>query len=172
GANAVVFAVLNAFILHPLDLPRVEGLYSAHRSDNGANQSYPDYVDYRDRNRSFERLAAYDIVQVAIDAGNSPTSQWMLLVSGNYFDALGLQPYLGRFFHAADEHGPDSAPYLVLSYDYWRIHFPHDRGVVGRVVRLNKHPYTILGVGPPGFHGTLLFFTPTCFAPLVQAPQI
>ena len=76
-------------------------------------------------------------------------------VSGNYFDALGIQPYLGRFFHGADEHGPNSAPYLVISYPYWHSHFQDDRGVVGRVVQINKHPFTILGVAPPSFQGTL-----------------
>jgi hypothetical protein len=76
-------------------------------------------------------------------------------VTGNYFDALSIQPYLGRFFHAVDEHGPNSAPYIVLTYAYWHSHFQEDRSVVGRVVQLNKHPFTVLGVAPPEFRGTL-----------------
>ena len=93
-------------------------------------------------------------------------------VSGNYFDVLGIQPYLGRFFHASDEHGPNSAPYIVLTYAYWHTHFQDDRGVVGRVVQLNKHPFTILGVAPPGFHGTLLFVSPDFFMPMVNQEQV
>ena len=77
--------------------------------------------------------------------------------SGNYFDVLGIQPYLGRFFQRSDEHGPNSAPYIVLSYAYWHTHFQDDPGVVGRIVQVNKHPFTILGVAPPEFRGTLLF---------------
>jgi len=93
-------------------------------------------------------------------------------VTGNYFDVLNLQPYLGRFFHASDEHGPNSVPYIVLSHAYWQAHFQEDRGVVGRIVRLNKHPFTIIGVTPPGFHGTLLFGSADFFVPLVNQEQI
>src|SRR5438477_12458416 len=93
-------------------------------------------------------------------------------VTGNYFGALGIQPYLGRFFHAADERGPNSAPYIVLTYAYWHTHFQDDRGVVGRVVQLNKHPFTILGVAPADFRGTLLFVFPDFWVPLVNQEQV
>jgi predicted permease len=97
---------------------------------------------------------------------------WAEETSGNYFDAMGLQPFLGQFFHASDERGAGSAPYVVLSYDYWHTHFHDDRGVVGRVVRLNRHPFTILGVAPANFNGTLLFFNPHLFVPLVEHPVL
>jgi predicted permease len=173
GANAVVFAALNALVLRPLNVPRAESLYSVHRiRDNSANQSYLDYLDLRERNHSFEDLAAYNIVEGAIDTGDNPSRSWLLAVSGNYFDVLGIQPHLGRFFHASDEHGPDSAPYLVLSHDYWHSRFKEDPGVVGRVVQLNKHPFTILGVAPPDFRGTLLILSPDGFVPMVNQAQI
>jgi predicted permease len=173
GANAIVFSVLNAFILRPLDLPAADTLYQLERGkDKAGPQSYPDYVDLRDRNHSFEDLAAYDITIAGLDSGDNPTRVWLDLVTGNYFDALHVQPYLGRFFHAADEHGPNSAPYLVLSHAYWHTHFQDDPGVVGRVVRLNKHPYTIVGVAPPAFHGTMVFFGPEAFVPIVNEEQI
>src|SRR5437899_7735585 len=95
-----------------------------------------------------------------------------LKVSGNYFDALGIQPYLGRLLHASDEHGPNSAPYTVLTYAYWHRHFQDDRGVVGRVVQVNKHPFTVIGVAPPGFAGTALLFTPDLFLPIVNEEQV
>jgi hypothetical protein len=66
-------------------------------------------------------------------------------------------------FGASDEHGPNSAPYVALSYAYWHSHFQDDRTVVGRVVRLNRQAFTILGVAPSGFHGTILFFAPDIF---------
>ena len=172
GANAVVFSVMNALIIRPLNVPNAQSLYALFRPGNDGAVSYPDYLDLRDRNRSFESLIAYNLVQAGLDTGKDPAEIWGYEVSGNYFDALGIQPYLGRFFHSADEHGPNSAPFVVLTYAYWHTHFQGDRGVVGRVVQLNKHPFTIIGVTPPEFHGTLMFFNPGLFVPLVNEGQL
>ncbi|MFZ0886199.1 MAG: ADOP family duplicated permease, partial [Candidatus Acidiferrales bacterium] len=136
------------------------------------SQSYPDYLDLRDRNRSFDGLAAFNVAAAGLDAGDNPTTAWVLEVSGNYFDVLHIQPYLGRFIHASDEHGPNSVPYIVLSYPYWHVHFNDDRSVIGRTVQLNKHPFTILGVAPPGFHGNIVMLFPDFFVPMVDREQI
>jgi predicted permease len=173
GANAVVFGVLDAMILRPLNVPHAQSLYTIERGGyKEQTTSYPDYLDLRDRNRSFDGLTAYIMAPVGLDTGRNPSQAWGYEVTGNYFDALEMQPFLGRFFHDADEHGPNSAPYLVLSYAYWHSHFQEDRGVVGHVVQVNKHPFTILGVAPPEFNGTLLFFFPDFWAPMVQQEQI
>jgi predicted permease len=173
GANAVVFSVMNALILHPLHVPQAETFYGIqHGNEASSYQSYPDYLDLRDRNKSFDGLAAYDAAQVGLDSGENPSRVWIILASGNYFDVLRLQPFLGRFFHASDEHGPNSAPYIVLSYSFWHTHFHDDRSVVGRVVQVNKQPFTILGVAPPGFNGTLVFFNPGFFVPIVNQEQV
>jgi predicted permease len=173
GATTVVFSVLNAFILRPLDVPDADSLYQIERGpDKAGSQSYPDYVDLRDRNRTFDDLAAFSVAQIGLDTGDNPTRAWAESVTGNYFDALRIQPHLGRFFHASDEHGPNSVPDVVLGHSYWHTHFQDDPSVVGRVVRLNKHPYTIVGVAPPGFHGTLMFFSPDVFVPLVNEEQL
>jgi hypothetical protein len=146
GANAVVFGVLNGLVLRPLNVPQAQDLFMIEREKGNGNQSYPDYLDLRDRNRSFDGLAAYNIDQAGLDTGENPSRVWVEELSGNYFDVLRIQPYLGRFFHGGDEHGPNSAPYIVLTYAYWHVHFQDDRGVVGRTVQLNKHPFTIIGV--------------------------
>ena len=173
GANAVVFSVLNALILHPLHLPHAESLYAIQRANEAScYQSYADYLDLRDRNHSFDALAAYNADQAGLDNGDNTTRVWLLEVSGNYFDVLGLHPYLGRLIHASDEHGPNSAPYIVLSHAYWHTRFQADPSIVGRVVQLNKHPFTIVGVAPPEFRGTLVFFNPDLFVPLINARQI
>jgi len=172
GANALVFAVMNALFLRPLNVPHGESLYALQRgNDTYITQSYPDYLDLRDRNQSFDALAAYNITQAGFDTGKDPAALWGFETSGNYFDALGIRPYLGRFFHSSDEHGPNSAPYVVLAYAYWHSRFQDDRAVVGRKVRLSKHPYTIIGVAPPEFHGTLLFFAPDYFVPIVNKEE-
>ncbi|MGA2217195.1 MAG: ABC transporter permease [Terracidiphilus sp.] len=173
GANAVVFGVLNALILRPLNVPHADTLYTIERGGyKDQATSYPDYLDLRDRNRGFEALTAYTLTDVGLDTGNNPSEAWCYEVTGNYFDALQIQPYLGRFFHVADEHGPNSAPYVVLSYAYWHSNFQDDRNIVGRVVQVNKHPFTILGVAPPQFSGTLLFFFPDFWVPMVNQEQI
>jgi predicted permease len=172
GANAVVFSILSAVVLKPVKVPNAQNLYMVQRFKY-PSQSYPDYADLRDRNRSFENLMVYNIVgPVGVDTGGNPSIAWPYLASGNYFDALGIQPYLGRFYHAADEHGINSAPYLVLSYAYWRGHFHDDKGVVGRTVLINKRQLTILGVAPPDFRGTELFFAPAMWIPMVEQPSI
>ena len=114
------------------------------------------------QNRSFESLVSYDIVGgMGLDTGSgNPSVVWPYMVSGNYFDSLGIQPYLGRFLHASDEHGKNSVPFIVLSYAYWHSHFNGDPAAVGRTVQINKHPYTIAGVAPADFRGTELFFAP------------
>jgi predicted permease len=173
GANAVVFSALNALILRPLNVPQAQSLYATERtSDKWSYESYPNYLDLRDRNRSFDGLAAYNISQAELDTGENPSRAWVVEVSGNYFDVLGIQPYLGRLFHGSDERGANSAPYIVLTYAYWHSHFQDDRGVVGRTVQLNKHPFTVVGVAPPEFHGTLLIFSPDFFVPIVNQEQV
>jgi len=176
GANAVVFSVLNALLLRPINVPRAENLYMVQRSFQKLqvpSQSYLDYIDLRDRNRTFENLVAFEILgAVGVDTGGNPSTAWPYLASGNYFDALGIQPYLGRFFHPQDEKGINSAPYVVLSYAYWHSRFHEHRGVIGRSVEINRHPFTIIGVAPPAFRGTELFFVPQLWIPLVEEPTV
>ena len=172
GANAVVFGVLNGLILRPINVPQADTLYGSEYGDDAGWQSYPNYIDLRDRNRSFDALAAFNFAFVGLDTGKDLSVATGFATSGNYFDVLRIQPYLGQFFHAADEHGANSAPYMVLSHAYWHTHFQDDPGVVGRVVRLNKHNFTIIGVAPPGFQGTLLFISPDFFMPIVNQGQV
>jgi predicted permease len=169
GANTLAFSVLNGLILRPLAVPQPRSLYAIERgTERAINHSWPDYLDIQERNHSFDGLAAYSIPQVGLDTGSGPVPTWGLEASGNYFDVLRIQPYLGRFFHASDEHGANSAPLIVLSYAYWHAQFHDDTGVVGRVVRINKHPFTIIGVAPARFRGTLIFYSPDFFVPLID----
>lgn len=171
AANAVVFAVLSALILRPLNLPHEQSLWGIDHNGIGF-ESYPNYTDLRDRNHSFEDLAAYSMTQVGLDTGKETASSWIFEVTGNYFDTLDVRPHLGRVFHASDEHGRNSAPYIVLGYGFWHSHFQDDRSVIGQTVQLNKHPFTIIGVAPPEFHGTTVFFSPDFYVPLVNQEQM
>ena len=172
GANAVVFGVMNALILRPINVPQAENLYGTEYGLDTGFQSYLNYLDLRDRTRSFEDLAAFTFAFVGLDTGKEAFCANGFAATGNYFDVLRVHPYLGRFFHASDEHGPNSAPYLVLSYAYWHSRFQDDRGVIGRTVQLDKHPFTIIGVAPPDFSGTLLFVSADFFMPIVNQEQV
>jgi MacB-like periplasmic core domain len=141
GANSTVFGILDALILRPLNVPQAEDLYGTQYGESSEFQSYPNYVDLRDHNHSFEDLAAYNFLFVGIDTGKAASVATGYQTTGNYFDVLRIKPYLGRFFHSSDERGPNSAPFLVMSYAYWHSQFQGDPELIGRVVQLDKHPF-------------------------------
>ena len=173
GANVVVFSVLNALILQPLNLPGADRLFEIMQKEPGnLTQSYPDYLDYRARNAAFTDIATFRITEAGLSTGGSAQRCWEYETSGNYFDMLGVQPVLGRFFHTSDEHGPNSAPYIVLSDAFWRARFNADPRVVGMTVDVNKHPFTILGVAPRTFNGTEVFLWPDFWMPIVNEEQV
>jgi len=175
GANVVVFGVLNAILLHPLNFPSSNRLFQIVQKEQGnINHSYPDFLDLRARNTTFTDLATYRMGNVGLSGGSTGAarSTWIYLTSSNYFDMLGVQPALGRFFHGSDEHGRSSMPYIVLSDAFWRSYFNADPHVIGRTVDLNKHPFTIIGVAPRTFHGVELFFWPDFWTPIVNETQL
>ncbi|MGA8578520.1 MAG: ABC transporter permease, partial [Bryobacteraceae bacterium] len=173
GANIVVFGVLNAVLLHPLDVSDPQSLYQIRHkqwmSGRLLTTSYPAFEDFRRRNTAFSGMAGiYGYSHVRLLWRNAVRSIHGDAVTGNYFDLLGVQPEAGRFFHAGDEHGPDSAPYVVLSDALWRSAFNADLGVVGTTVELDKHPFTVVGVAPAPFHGTERFVWPDYWMPMVM----
>jgi len=173
GANVVTFSVLNGMLLRPVDVPHPQNLYEVGLGPDGNyQQSYPDYLDLRDRNRSFTGMALWKPISVGISVNKSVTESWGNAASGNYFDLLGLQPALGRFFHTSDEHGRGSAPYIVLAYDYWQRRFAASPSIIGSTVLLNQHPFTVIGVAPQDFHGASYFFWPDYWIPAVNAEQV
>ena len=177
GANVVVFGVLNAVLLHPLDVSDPQNLYQIRHkpwmSGRLLTTSYPAFEDFRQRNTTFSGMAGiYGYSHAGLSWRNAVMNVSGDEVTGNYFDLLGVQPEVGRFFHAADEHGPDSAPYVVLSDALWRSAFHADRGVVGTTVELNKHPFTVVGVAPARFHGTERFVWPDYWMPMVNEEQV
>jgi predicted permease len=173
GANVVVFSVLNGMLLRPVDVPHPQNLFEIGEGHYGDfEQSWPDYLDFRDRNRSFTGMAVWKPIRVGISIHKSVSETLGNAASGNYFDLLGLQPVLGRFFHASDEHGRGSAPYIVLAYDYWQRRFAADPRVIGSTVLLNQYPFTVIGVAPQDFHGTSYFFWSDYWIPAVNAEQV
>lgn len=176
GANVVVFGVLNAVLLRPLDVSDPQNLYQlrpkAWTSFKLVTTSYPAFEDFRQRSRTFSDMAAFNgYAQARLGFGNAVRRVSGYAVTGNYFQVLGVQPEVGRFFQATDEHGPNSAPYVVLSNELWRLAFNADPGVVGTIVRLDKDPFTVVGVAPAEFHGTEHFVWPDYWIPIVNGGE-
>jgi hypothetical protein len=170
GANVVVFGVVNAVLLHPLDVSDPHNLYQLRlkpwTSFKLLTTSYPAFEDYRQRNTTFSDMAGFNgFCQARLSWGNSVKSVYGHAVTGNYFEMLGVQPEVGRFIHEADEHGPGSAPYVVLSHQLWRSVFNADPGVLGTTVTLGKDPFTVIGVAPARFHVRTDWTGPTTGSP-------
>jgi predicted permease len=173
GANVVVFSVLNGLILRPLGVPDAKNLYQISKGTTGVDaQSYPDYRDFRDRDPSFSGMIASKILPAGMSVDNATVRSWGVAATGNFFDVLGVQPALGRFFHASDEHGLGSAPYIVLSHDFWQRQFGGRSDALGKAVKLNGHPFTVIGVAQQGFRGTDVYFWPDYWMPVANTEQV
>jgi predicted permease len=173
GVNVVVFGVVNAVLLRPLDVSEPHNLYQLRlkpwTSGKALTTSYPAFEDYRQRNTTFSGLAGYNGFRGGrLHWGNTVKNVSGYSVTGNYFEFLGVQPQLGRLIQPADDRGPNSAPYMVLSDSFWRTAFNADPSVVGTTVRLGKDPYTVVGVAPARFHGTERFGWPHFWVPVVN----
>lgn len=173
GANITVFGVLNSVVLQPLDVREPQNLYQIRHkpwmTGRLLTTSFPAFEDYERRNVTFSGMAAiYGYSGGTLRRGNAETSVHGDAVTGNYFDLLGVRPELGRFFHASDEHGPSSAPYLVLSDALWRSAFGADRSIIGASVQLAKQPFTVIGIARPEFHGAERFVWPDYWMPITN----
>jgi putative ABC transport system permease protein len=183
GANTAIFSLLDQALLRSLPvkdvdrlvLLRYEGSNTGHlssRTDSKFYFSYPMYRDLRDRNSVFSGVIATVWTQVGVQWHNQPGLVAAELVSGNYFDVLGVQPAAGRMFVAADDVAPDANPVAVLSYSYWRRRFGADPRIVNDTIQINGHPFLIVGVAPPAFHSVVLGDTPDVFVPMTMKAEV
>src|SRR5580658_1060673 len=175
GANTAVFTAVNSVIFRSMGVERPGELVSLNLKGRTETPtfSYPDYRDLRDRNQVLTGLAAYgfEAVSMSQGAGNNKVL-WSYLVSGNYFDLLGVKPFLGRLLHQEDDIKIGGHPQIVLSYACWQNRFGSDPEVAGKHVKLDGFDYTILGVAPPFFYGTERIYTPEFWVPMAMQAQI
>ena len=176
GANTSIFSLVDTAFLRPLAVKEPSQLVELYGTlHNGADwslQSYPNYKDYRDRNTVFSGLFVYRVVVSSLTVNNSSQRVWGYLVSGNYFDVLGVKPMLGRAFLPEEDRTPDSHPVAVISYNCWQRRFGGDPAIVGKTVEFNSRPFTIIGVAPKGFIGTEVAYDPEMFIPIMMAKTI
>ncbi len=160
GANTTIYSWVNAIMLHPLpgvaDVDRLFIMNEKSRSGGLTSTSYPDFADFRRGVASNAELAAYTMQNVGLNSGDRTDRMWCELVSANYFDVLGVRPFLGRAFLPEEDLRPGGAPVLVLSHHVWRDRFHSDPQILGKTVILNSRPFTVVGIAPGGFKGSFV----------------
>jgi predicted permease len=178
GANAAVFALFDQVLLRmlPVDRPKelvrfewtggFSGSASSFGGDTSNYFSYPMYKDLRDQNQVFSGVTAADRANVGVSWHNQAENKDAEIVTGNYFQLLGLKPAAGRLFTQQDDTARNSNSVVVLSYDYWRTRFAASRDVVGQTVLINGHPFNILGVAPANFSSAIGGYKPGVFVPM------
>jgi predicted permease len=174
GANSVIFSAVDAVLLRDAPVSDPDSLVDVHTSSGSnlhSNSSYPDYFDLRDGG-TFASLAAYTPVSMTIDANGQTEPLAGQLVTGNYFEVLGITMAVGGGF--APDHDRLGAPVraAVLSHASWQRVFNANRSLIGQTIRLNGNPYTLVGVAPPGFVGLLLEAAADVWVPAALQPEV
>src|SRR5262245_34532542 len=181
GANCAIFSFADALLLRPLPVARPGDVLTVGSTSSvdafGSTSlitSYRDYVDVRDRARSFEGLAAFRYITVGFAAGpkDLPKLKMGALVSGNLFGLLGVEPTVGRGFRVDEDQVPGRDAVVVLSRRAWEQEFGSDPGVLGRRVRINGQELTVIGVVSPEFTGLDTFVRADFYAPLMMSPRL
>jgi len=163
GANTAIFTLLDQVLLRrlPVNAPQQLVLLSSAGKHYGNNRgghvlSYPMYTDFRDRNAAFSGMFCRSGLPLSVSSGGRTESVTGELVSGNYFEVLGVGAALGRVFTPDDDRVPNGHPLAVLSYDFWKIRFELDPSILNQTITVNGYPLTVIGVSRPGFDGVIL----------------
>lgn len=170
GANATIFSIANALLLRPLPIHAPEDVVNIFAG--GETSSYVEYTHYRDNNDVLSGLLAQAIVWVNLEAGGPPERVMGQIVTGNYFSVLGVTPSPGRAFLPDEDTTPQLRPVVVLSHAFWQRRFNGDPGVVGRNLTLNGRSFTVIGIAPKGFNGTIEPYGPALWAPMMMQADI
>src|SRR5713101_4622623 len=173
AANVIVFGVLQALILRQLDVPQADRVMTLQPKEGaGPFLSYPEVRDVRDGNSVFSAVAAFEIQDFGLEANGVTRPVWGYEVSGQYFEVVGIKPFLGRLLERADDDHPGASEAAVLSWSAWKSDFGADPNILGKIIRINKHPYTIVGVTPEGFYGTEKIAQTDIFVPMANQASL
>jgi macrolide transport system ATP-binding/permease protein len=175
GANTTIFTWVQAVLFRPIPLAADPSSIRIASMENREGQSrswsYPNFVDFRDRTRMLDVVAQDDqTFSIAVD--DTAERAWGALVSGNYFEVMGIRPAAGRFFTAKDDVTPGGHPVAVLSYANWQRRFAGDPAVIGKQVTINNTPITIIGVAPEGFIGSFLGVSSAAWVPMAMQKEM
>jgi macrolide transport system ATP-binding/permease protein len=175
GMTSGTFSMLDALIFRPYPVAhpgRVVTLVSTTHDTDFDDFSYREYLDIRDKTQSYDGVianAAMEAVGFSAEPGATPGVKGGMMVSGNYFHVLGVEPRLGRGFRPDEDRVPGRNAVVVLGPDFWKREFASDPGVIGRTIRLNATDFTVIGVAPETFPGLMIFGHPDFYMPLAMA---
>jgi putative ABC transport system permease protein len=179
GANTTIYTLINLVFLRPVpirDAQRVVAVFTTDEKNKTqfemSQTSYPNFKDYRERNNVFESMAAYQFIGLSIAGAGEPEQTAGYMADANFFDVIGVQAAHGRVFTPADAKVEGAAPIAVLSHGYFTRRFGADPGVVGRTLKLNGQPFTVIGVLPPGFGGLVPIGGPDLYVPMSMHKQL
>ncbi len=174
GANTAIFTLLDKVLIRPLPVERPDQLVTFVEDAGGAPAifSYPLYAELRDRNEVLSGLAAYWQRPFSLSDGNQSERVTGQVVTGNYFDVLGVRPALGRFFLLEEDRTPGTHPVVVISHGLWRRRFGADPAVIGKTLSLNAYRYTVVGVAPSEFTGTTRGTANDVYVPIMMHAQV
>jgi macrolide transport system ATP-binding/permease protein len=178
GGNATVFSWIRAVLLSPLpgiaDAGHMAVAETVMPSGEYHTSSYPDFKDYRERNHVFSGLFGFELalVEMSLRDDAPPERVAGIIATENYFDVLGVHAAMGRTFHEEPNQALNSDPYIVLGHGLWARRFGSDPNVVGKTVHLNGHPFTVIGVMPRNFYGTVVGINAEYFVPMMMQPQV
>ncbi|MBY0496495.1 MAG: ABC transporter permease [Cyanobacteria bacterium] len=175
GANTTIFTWVQAVLFRPIPLAADPSTIRIASMENREGQSrswsYPNFVDFRDRTTMLDVIAQDDqTFSIAVD--DTAERAWGALVSGNYFEVMGIRPAAGRFFTAKDDVTPGGHPLAVLSYSNWQRRFAGDPNVIGKQVTINNTPITIIGVAPEGFIGSFFGVATAAWVPMAMQKEM
>src|SRR5262249_16079110 len=169
GANTAIFSLADALLFRALPGTHNDRLFTLVRGDgSGPSFSYPDYVDYRQRNQVFAGVAAYEPITLAF--GNGDRSRVVMggLVTGNFFEVLGVRMAQGRAFLPEEDRAPGANPVAVVSHDFWQRGFGGDPQLVGKTLMFNNQSFTVIGVAAEGFAGASIPMRADVWVPMMM----
>jgi putative ABC transport system permease protein len=176
GANTTIFSWMDGLVLHPLPLVKDPGrlVFLKTLRPGGAewSASYPDFLDWRAQARSVSDLSVAGMDQFGVKTSGQAERAWGVYASADYFNLLGVHPLMGRLFRPDEASMPGSAPVAVIGYDFWQRKFAGDANVVGRHLTLNSHDFTVVGVLPPKFGGTIVGLAFDVWVPITMEPLL